>query len=448
MKESVFFKITSLWHFGLSTTKFTLDSPPVKKFIDEDKSHYDLVISEQFQQEAMNMFAYKYNCPIVAIGTLDYADYMHHSKGQITPWSHVPHFLSYSTDRMSLLERFENFFVSLYDAGGRKLYYLPRLTDMARESFKKLENQMGGRLPSVNDLEKKIAVHLMNSHSAFSFPRPKMPGMIDIAGIHIKATKPLPSDIQQFIDSASDGVILISFGTFLQPEQMPPEKYQAMLDAFSKMKQKIIWKWDENDKKVNFPSNIMVKKWLPQADILAHKNVKLMIGHGGIFGVQEAIYYAKPMILFPFYGDQHLNGYKVERDGIGILQAMNEITADSLLDAVNRVLNNATFYENVKTKSDIFKANQNSPLETAIYWIEYVLKFNGASHLQSPAKELSWIKILSIDIALIICCVVYLIYDLIRGMVDKLITKKTDDDEKTNKSKSNKKESNKKKKDN
>ncbi|KAG5675502.1 putative UDP-glycosyltransferase [Polypedilum vanderplanki] len=438
IKESVIFKITSLWDFGIVTTNFTLNSPPIKKFIEDDNQKFDLVISEQFQQEAMNMFAYKYNCPIVAIGTLDYADYMHHAKGQITPWSYVPHFLSYSTDQMTLIERLENFFVSLYDAIGRKFYYLPKMTNMAREAFKKLENQQG-RLPSVENLEKKIAVHLMNSHPALSYPRPKMPGMIDIAGIHIKEQKPLPKDIQKFMDDANDGVILISFGTFLQSSKMPPAQYKAMLDAFSKLKQRIIWKWEEDNKNVKFPSNVMVRKWLPQADILAHKNCKLMIGHGGIFGTQEAIYYGKPMIVFPFYGDQHLNGYKLERDGIGILQAINELTSDSLLAAINRILNDATFYENVKRKSEIFRANQNPPLETAIFWIEYVLNFNGAEHLQSHGKNLSWIRILSIDIMLLIFGGIYLIYDLIKMIAGRKIK---DDTNKTDKKKKNKKKEN------
>ncbi|KAL7044777.1 hypothetical protein ACKWTF_002044 [Chironomus riparius] len=433
-KESVIFKITSLWGFGISTTQFTLESPSVKSFIENDNSKFDLVISEQFQQESMNMFAHKYNSPLITIGTLDYADYMHNAQGQITPWSHVPHFVSYSTDKMSFMERLENIFVSLYDAIGRKLYYLPKMTELARKAFEKLENQQGGRLPSVEQLEKRISVHLMNAHPAFSYPRPKMPGMVDIAGVHIKALKPLPNDIQKFLDDANDGVILVSFGTFLQSSKMPPEKYQAMIDAFSSLKQRIIWKW-EDDKK--FPPNIYTSKWLPQAEILAHKNVKLMIGHGGIFGAQEAVYYGKPMIIYPFYGDQHLNGFKIEQSGIGILQSMDELSTESLLHAINHVIHNETFYKNIKIKSEIFKANQNSPLETALWWIEYVLIFNGAPHLQSPARNLPWFRYLSLDIAFVIFGALYIIYDFIRKLFNKLSTDKTEG-QKTNNVKNNK----------
>lgn len=435
LNEGVFYKIHSLWNFGYVTTKFTLDSPPVKKFIAEDNSHFDLVISEQFQQESMNMFAYKYNCPIIVIGTLDYAEHMHQARGQITPWSHVPHFLSYSTDKMNFFERIENIFVSLFDVLGRKFYYMPKMNALAREAFQQLENQRGGKLPSLEELEKKISVHLINSHAALAHPRPKMPGMIDIAGIHIKPqSQALPQDIQEFLDEAKDGAILVAFGTFLQPTKMPIEQYKAMTSVFAKLKQRVIWKWE--DESTKFPPNVMARKWLPQADILAHKNVRLLVGHGGVFGLQEAIWYAKPIIVFPFYGDQHLNGYKVERDGIGKLQSMREITSESFMDAIQSVLNNATIYENVKLKSEIFRTNQNSPLDEAIWWIEYVLKFNGAPHIQSPAREISWFRYLSLDIACVLFGAIYIVYDLISQAITK---KMPDNKKKTEKSEKNKK---------
>jgi len=48
----------------------------------------------------------------------------------------------------------------------------------------------------------------------------------------------------------------------------------------------------------------MIRKWLPQSDILAHKNVVLFITHGGLFGTQEGLYRGVPMLFIPLYGDQ------------------------------------------------------------------------------------------------------------------------------------------------
>lgn len=56
------------WNVGLTTTKFALENPNVQQFIEQDDSVFDLVISEQFYQEAFLMFAHKYRAPIVTIG--------------------------------------------------------------------------------------------------------------------------------------------------------------------------------------------------------------------------------------------------------------------------------------------------------------------------------------------------------------------------------------------
>lgn len=56
-----------------------------------------------------------------------------------------------------------------------------------------------------------------------------MPGLINIGGAHIKANKPLPDDIQQFLDGASDGAIFFSLGTFVKSSRMPNDHLTAFL---------------------------------------------------------------------------------------------------------------------------------------------------------------------------------------------------------------------------
>ena len=43
----------------------------------------------------------------------------------------------------------------------------------------------------------------------------------------------------------------------------------------------ILWKWDE-DNIADLPKNVMIKKWVPQQDLLAHPNLKLFVTHGGL----------------------------------------------------------------------------------------------------------------------------------------------------------------------
>jgi hypothetical protein len=74
-------------------------------------------------------------------------------------------------------------------------------------------------------------------------------------------------DIKKFIDDAPDGVIFFSMGSNLQSSDMPEAKRQAFLEAFSKLKQRVLWKW-ETDSLPGQPKNVMLGKWLKQSDIL------------------------------------------------------------------------------------------------------------------------------------------------------------------------------------
>lgn len=51
---------------------------------------------------------------------------------------------------------------------------------------------------------------------------------------------------------------------------MPTEKRMAFIKAFNKLKQRVIWKW-ENDTMEGKTANIMIGKWMPQLDILSKK---------------------------------------------------------------------------------------------------------------------------------------------------------------------------------
>lgn len=142
-----------------------------------------------------------------------------------------------------------------------------------------MNSEPGKPLPSVEELYRNISMIFVNTHRSTSKARPQMPGIVQIGGAHIKKPKALPPSIQEYIDSAEHGVIFFSLGSFLQSSEMPREKIDIFLAAFSKLKQRVIWKFEDESYKV--PSNVLVKKWLPQSDILAHPNIVLFITHGG-----------------------------------------------------------------------------------------------------------------------------------------------------------------------
>lgn len=181
---------------------------------------------------------------------------------------------------------------------------------------------------------------------------------------------------------------------FLNP---PQNNLQSLSDCFKQLKQRIIWKF-ENESLADLPSNVIIRKWLPQNDILAHPNVVLFISHGGVFGSVESIWHGVPLLITPFFGDQHRNAMRAKRSGYGKILPFFDITNEILLDSVQELLTNKSYLLKAKEVSSIFKANLVPPMQEAIFWIEYVCQFSGASHLKSHAANMTWISYLLLDV--------------------------------------------------
>lgn len=167
------------------------------------------------------------------------------------------------------------------------------------------------------------------------------------------------------MSGADDGVIYFSMGSNLNASTMPEEKRMAFLEAFSALPQKVLWKWETGHMEGK-PDNVMVTKWVPQQDILgklfinvrktfcrvflqifpyeicsmsiAHPHVKLFITQGGLQSMNEAGYFAVPMVVIPIFGDQGQNAVKIVEAGIGVRLNFNDITEDTVLAAVRMVL--------------------------------------------------------------------------------------------------------------
>jgi UDP:flavonoid glycosyltransferase YjiC (YdhE family) len=73
---------------------------------------------------------------------------------------------------------------------------------------------------------------------------------------------------------------------------------------------------------------------------LAHPNVRLFITHCGLLSTQEAIDRGVPIVGIPIYGDQRYNLARIVSFGIGIQLDYENITSESVMWALNEVLNN------------------------------------------------------------------------------------------------------------
>lgn len=140
------------------------------------------------------------------------------------------------------------------------------------------------------------------------------------------------------MNNAPDGVIYFSFGSILKLTQLPKNEFGIFIRQLGKIKQKVLFKW-ESDTKIDFPPNIIARKWLPQIDILGHPNCILFITHGGIHSTEEAIYFGVPILAISVFGDQLHNSLVMQNRGAAIQIKYSEFTEEVFEIALNKMLN-------------------------------------------------------------------------------------------------------------
>jgi len=255
--------------------------------------------------------------------------------------------------------------------------------------------------PHAEDLLRNVSMVFLNTHSNFDLSKPLATNFKEIGGIHLKSPKPLPTDLEEFINSSEHGVIYFSLGSVIKMEDLPIFIQNGLKEGFGELPQKVLWKLDMNSPIVDLPENVMIRKWFPQYDIIRHPNVKLFITHGGNSGVIEATSAGIPVLGFPIFFDQPRNLELFEHWGSGLFIDYNNFTKEDFVYKIKRILNDQRFKENAVKLSHRFHDRPLNPIDTVAYWTEYVLRYNGAHHLKSHAINTKWYQYFSLDLFVI-----------------------------------------------
>ncbi|EAT37650.1 AAEL010381-PA [Aedes aegypti] len=369
----------------------TLSSPAVKQLLRSNQK-FDLVILEIFLDHALLGFAEHFGCPVIGTTTHGVLGWINSLVGTPQPLSYVPHVHIGFSNPMNFWQRMANVIFTAIDETLLSVLVYPEQDRMYREAFPNAKR-------SLSEMRRDaVSLVLVNNHFSLSYPRPYVPNMIEIGGFHVnRKVNPLPENILNFIANSTDGVIYFSMGSNLKPSQMGKEKQQDLLNAFSKVKQNVIWKWDDESLKLD-KSKYFIAKWLPQDDILAHPNVKLFITHGGLLSCTESIHHGKPIIGIPIFGDQQMNMDQAEKAGWGVAVKFTDLNEESITNALNEVLNNDKYTKTVQLISKRLRDQPLPPMDMAKYWVNYVLRHDGAEHLKSPGQQFCFIQYHNIDL--------------------------------------------------
>ncbi|XP_058833855.1 UDP-glycosyltransferase UGT5-like [Topomyia yanbarensis] len=365
--------------FPAITCEYVLKHPNVVNLLNSNEK-FDAVLVETFISESLYGFAQHFNAPLITFSAFGNSMWTADLVGAPLPLSELVHF-------------WDRFLYTVFDYVDKAYYkwrYLPaqkRLYDSAFPNAKlSFEQQL-----------RNVSLVFLNQHFSVNVPMPYPPNMVEVGGIQVDDPKPLPEDLQKYLDESTDGIIYFCMGSNVKSIDFPETKRQAFLKAFAKLKQRVLWKF-ENDTLPNQPPNVMIKPWMPQNDILAHPNVKLFITHGGLLGVTESMYHGKPMVGIPIYGDQTTNVEKAVKAGYAVLLDYNELSEATIYQAIDTVLGDPAYGRNAMQMSKRFRDKPMTPKELAVYWVEYVIRYRGAPHLRSPVMDLTLLQQGSIDV--------------------------------------------------
>ncbi|XP_043827753.1 2-hydroxyacylsphingosine 1-beta-galactosyltransferase isoform X2 [Dromiciops gliroides] len=328
--------------------------------------------------------------------------------GAPVPLAYVPEFNSLLTDDMNFLERMKNTGVYLISRLGISYLVLPKY-----ERIMQKYNLLPVR--SMYDLVQETSLWMLCTDVALEFPRPTLPNVVYVGGILTKPAGPLPEDLQRWVNDANEhGFILVSFGAGVK--YLSEDITRKLAGALSRLPQKVIWRFSGLKPK-NLGNNTKLIEWLPQNDLLGHPNIKAFLSHGGLNSIFETMYHGVPVVGIPLFGDHYDTMIRVQAKGMGILLEWKSMTEQDLYEALVKVINDPSYRARAQKLSEIHKDQPSHPVNRTVYWIDYILRHNGAHHLRAAVHRISFCQYFLLDIVFVLSLGAALLYFLLARMV-------------------------------
>jgi UDP:flavonoid glycosyltransferase YjiC (YdhE family) len=112
------------------------------------------------------------------------------------------------------------------------------------------------------------------------------------------------------LSKSQSGVVYVSFGSMPHIEAWQARALVQGLSRHPTGPQYLVLWTLPNDQRTALPTTlpasfrVKVLGGVPHLKVLAHESVKLVLSHCGAGSAQEALYYGKPVLCLPFFGDQ------------------------------------------------------------------------------------------------------------------------------------------------
>lgn len=380
-----------------SNCKKLMNNREVQELI-SSAAHFDVVLVEQFVTDCGLAVAYKLNAPAIGMASHILFPWTYSRLGAPNNPAFVQNHFFASGTYPSMWNKIKSAIINF----GMNTYY----THVTQRIDQEIVNEVYPDIPHLEDLGKNMSLIMINQYFPLTGPRLYSSNVVEIGGMHIKENAHIEDkSLQKFLENANKDVVYISFGSVASNvSRKISNEIKKVVEKQSNLL--FVWKTDLTDWVP--PSNVFSGKWMPQKAIICHPNVIAFITHSGMLSTSEAMHCGTPIVGIPLFGEQYSNAQSAVECGLGV--SVNVLTLDQhvLEDALNTILQEK-YQKKAKELSRVWKDRPLSPMDTAIFWIEYVARNKGAVNLKPPTVDMPLYQYLMLDAILVVGSVFLLI---------------------------------------
>ena len=129
--------------------------------------------------------------------------------------------------------------------------------------------------------------------------------------------------------------------------------------------------------------------------------------------MQEALFHNTPIVGIPLGTDQKPNLMRAERHGYAIMLDWPSLNTSGFINAIDRVMEDTNILKSMQVAHQLFIDQKETPLERAVWWVEYALRHDGAQFLKPQSMNLTFFQYNLIDVILFLSLVLMIMIFLI-----------------------------------
>lgn len=240
------------------------------------------------------------------------------------------------------------------------MFINPAMGKAIREDFA-ISKELG--LPRPNQMTRvdKAELILCQSIPQLDYPL-QVPEKIRLVGAMLPPLPQAPEGkLTSWLD-AHPSVIYVGLGTITR---LTRAEVSSLVEVARRLDgaHHVLWKLPAEQHHLlppreSLPGNLRIESWVPsQVDVLAHRNVKVFVTHGGSNGFHEGLYFGKPLVIRPLWVDCHDQAVRGQELGVSLtLDHPQTVDPDDMTDKLTRVLNDPSFGQRAETFAALLRA--------------------------------------------------------------------------------------------